>query len=424
MSRSAPAPPMRALWFALRINVYAISLSTLWTPLNSVLIQDRISQTVPVALQGSAVGLISLFGIGLAAVIQPIAGRLSDLAPLPDRRRPFIVGGTALDLLCLLGLWWAPSFAWLFAVYALLQISSNVAQAAFQALIPDLVAPRRLGFAAGVKSAFGVIGGALGLLGVGLLLTLGAGRGMVFLFIGLVLAVGAALTAAWVPAIPPLPPEQRAASLAGLIRRSFRLRAFTGSLRHHHAFTRTVVVRFLFFLGLYPVERFFFFFLQNRFGVVGAARQTSFYALGGLLLGVLGAIVAGELSDRLGRWRVVRASIILAALGLLGTAFAPSLAILAGTGSLLALGSGAFEAVNWAVLADEIPAGRGAQFYGLANIATAGASALAGLFGPLVDFTNALAPALTYTIVFGIAALFVLASLPLITHSVSPPRRL
>jgi MFS family permease len=408
---SIPTARLRALSFAARINVYAISLTTLWTPLNTVLIQQRVSQTVPEAIQGSAVGLISLVGIGTAALVQPFAGRVSDLAPLRDRRRPFIVGGTCLDLIFLLLLWWTPSFTWLLLAYVLLQISSNFAQAALQALIPDLIDPPELGLAAGVKNAFDVLGSALGLLGVGLLLRAGAGTGAVLVFLGAVLVLGAALTLVWVPPIPSLPSGARASGLEDLIRRSIRPGVLARGMIGHRAFTLAVLTRFLFLLGFYPVQRFFFFFLQDRFHVSGAAERTSFYALGALLLGIVGALVAGPLSDRLGRARVLRASIAISALGLLGTALAPSLLFLAGIGSLLALGSGAFQAVSWALLGDHIPRGYGAQYYGLANLATAGASALAGLYGPLVDVVNAVLPAGTYTIAFGLAALVTLGSL-------------
>lgn len=411
MSTAAHLRRWHTLWFAARINVYALSLTALWTPMNAVLIQERVSQTVPEALRGSAVGLISLLGIGLAALIQPFAGRLSDLAPLPDRRRPFIVGGTIVDLIFLLALGWAPDFVWLLAAYVMLQISSNVAQAAFQALIPDLVDRPSLGLASGVKNGFDVLGGALGLVGVGLLL--GGGTGRAFLFIALALGLGAALTVAWVPPVPPLPAPWRAAGLADLIRQVVTTRAFLVDLRGHRAFARAMAIRFLFLLGLYPVQRFLFFFLHDRFGIVNVARQTSIFALGALLLGAVGAVVAGTLSDRLGRFGMLRLSIAMTAIGVLGTAFSPSLFILAVTGSLLALGSGAFQAVNWALLGEDIPTGRGAQFYGLANIATAGASALAGLFGPIVDLGNYYLPSTGYLIAFALASLFTLASLVL-----------
>lgn len=50
----------------------------------------------------------------------------------------------------------------------------------------------------------------------------------------------------------------------------------------------------------------------------------------------------------------------------------------------------------------------------MANIATAGAGALAGLYGPIVDIMNAVFPAGTYQVLFGLAAaVAALALLPL-----------
>jgi MFS-type transporter involved in bile tolerance (Atg22 family) len=121
--------------------------------------------------------------------VQPIADRASDRAPLHDRR-PFIVGPTLLGILWLVGLWWAPSWLWLLLAYVLVQVCMNVAQAAFQALIPDLVKPAQRGVASGVKSAFDVLGTALGLIGVQLLLGLGLPTAGLYTFFALVLVVG------------------------------------------------------------------------------------------------------------------------------------------------------------------------------------------------------------------------------------------
>lgn len=48
---------------------------------------------------------------------------------------------------------------------------------------------------------------------------------------------------------------------------------------------------------------------------------------------------------------------------------------------------------------------------GLANIATAGAGAMAGVFGQLVDLLDALIPGSTYQLTFGLAALVTIASI-------------
>jgi MFS family permease len=102
---------------------------------------------------------------------------------------------------------------------------------------------------------------------------------------------------------------------------------------------------------------------------------------------------------------------MITVIGLLGIAAAPTVTMATLAGGVLGLGVGVFFAVNWALLSDDIPEGRAARAYGLANISTAGASALAGLFGPLLDVSNAHFPHATYPVTFGIAAMVSLTSL-------------
>ena len=77
--------------------------------------------------------------------------------------------------------------------------------------------------------------------------------------------------------------------------------------------------------------------------------------------------------------------------------------------------------MSWALLNDDIPTGHGARFNGLANLATAGASVLAGLFRPVTDRADALLPAGTYRLSFSLAALVSLAAhLPLLEIGTVP----
>lgn len=404
------------IWRAVRINIFSLSLMALWTPLNIWILPDRITATASASIQGSALGLVSLAGVGIAAVVQPLAGRWSDLTHLPDRRRPFIIGGAAADLLFLVVFWWAPTFLWLLVAYILLQVSSNVAQAAFQALIPDLFKPANRGVASGAKNALTVIGAAIGLFGAAVLLRWG--DGIALLYVGAILAAGAGLTWRWVPCVPPMAAAERAethhgGSLLGEIRTTF-----IGPLRHP-TFAQAVLAQFLFMLGVYPAERFLRFFLKDRFGVTTITTDIAVSVVIIIILGVAGAVLAGHFSDSLGRIPVLRIAIALTVAGLVGFALAPDLAVVALAGALMALGVGAFLSVNWALLTDHIPQGRGARFLGVANIATAGAGALAGLFGPIVDIANAVLPAGTYTVTFGLAAMIALASLLPLRHAAS-----
>lgn len=409
-------PPHRsrahAFWFAARINLYVLSLSMLWSPMNSVLMPLRVSHTVPGDIRGSALGLLSFIGIGIAAVVEPIAGRVSDRADLPDRRRPFIVVGTALALPSLFVLWWAPSYFWLLAGYILLQICLNVAQAAFQAYIPDLVAPAELGLASGVNNALSILGGTLGLLAAGLPLMLGTGVGIgiALVLLGSGLAAGAVWVWVAVPRVPPLPRGERIASLRRLLGPGPVAQGFVDTLREHPRFAFATLARFLFLLGIYPLMRFLLYFLEDRFGLRQAASQAAVYVLGATVLAGASAVVSGRLSDRLGRIVVLRGCIVAAVVGMLIVALAPTLMLAAAGGGLVALGLGAFLAANWALLGDLIPHGMGARFYGVANIATAGASALAGVFGFVLDTARGLAPGAAYALTFGLAALVALTS--------------
>ena len=84
---------------------------------------------------------------------------------------------------------------------------------------------------------------------------------------------------------------------------------------------------------------------------------------------------------------------------------------LALAGLALAAAAGVFQAINWAVLAKSLEDEEAARYFGLANIATAGASATAGAFGPVVDIAQRYVPGATYQVLFCICALIALSAL-------------
>ena len=261
-----------------------------------------------------------------------------------------------------------------------------------------------------MKNALTVVGAALGLVGARALIALGAGHGAVLAYLALILVATAALTAVWVPEIPPAAIGEngrrwRAALDVAALWRSFEL-----ILREHVTFRYAVIALFLFLLGTYPAQRFLLLFLRDRFGA-GAEERASVGLAVAIVLAAVAAAVSGGLSDAVGRFPVLIASVLLAAIGMVGIGFAPTIVIASVAGRLVAVGVGAFQAVNWALLSDDISEGQGAESFGVANIATAGAGALAGLFGPLVDLLHAALPGGTFEITFGLAGLVALASI-------------
>jgi hypothetical protein len=96
---------------------------------------------------------------------------------------------------------------------------------------------------------------------------------------------------------------------------------------------------------------------------------------------------------------------------MVGVGIGPSPLWVGVAGVCLATGVGAFQAVNQALLSDDVDEGEGARAFGLANVATAGAGALAGLFGSLVDLLDRILPGGAYGVTFSLAAEFGAASL-------------
>lgn len=413
-------PPASALLFATRVNLFAISLAALWIPLNLIVLPGQVEELVPSGLRGTGIGAVTFIGVGIAALVQPVAGRITDRAPLSDRRRPFLVVPALAITALLFALDLAPFYALLLLVYVAMQVLSNFAQAALQALIPDLVDERERGTASGVKTALDALGIVIGLAGVALLLSIGANSLVLVGFLALLIGGGGLL--AWLLVPPVEPAKDRAKNFREFLSLGAVKEPFLQMRKADAAFQRAVLMRFLFLVGLFMVQRFLLYYLDERFGVERPEEQSSLYLLVGFALAAIGAGAAGWLSDLFGRKLVLRVSIVLASAMLVVLALAPVLAAALVAGAGIALAAGAFQAANWALLADSMEQQRGGEYFGLANLATAGSGALAGLFGPLVDVFNAFSPALTYAVLFCIAAAVTLSSLT-ITRKIAEANR-
>jgi MFS family permease len=255
-----------------------------------------------------------------------------------------------------------------------------------------------------------VIGAAIGLLGVRLLQALDLGIMIQLIYLAAVLAITAGLTMIWVPEIPPLPEEKRKGGMASALNPKILWAAFRKTFREHATFRWAVIAQFLFLFGTYPAQRFLLYFLRDRFGG-GAEERASIGLAIAIVVAALAALAAGAVSDRIGRRPVLYGCLVAAGVGLVGVAFAPTLWLVALPGALLAGAVGAFQAVNWALLSDHVPENQAATAFGLANVATAGAGALSGDYGFLLDALNSVLSAGTYRITFSLAALIALSAI-------------
>ncbi|MFC1870000.1 MFS transporter [Chloroflexota bacterium] len=385
----------------LKITIFGFALTALWSSLHTIVLQVRLLDFVAESQKNTYLGLISGTGLILAVAVQPIAGAVSDRSSFGwGRRRPYILLGTILTLLFLPGIGFAGSYAALFIIYCLLQLSSNTAQGPYQALIPDLVPEGKRGLASGVKTLLEFVGGIALLRVVGPFMdryATGAGVSWLWLSLGVLafILLGAML------ATTLMVKERPGAASPGIPLLSTLYQSFKIDLKANRDFIWFLVSRLIILMAFAALQRFALYFLMDVVGVTNPAAVTAdlLIVVGVCMLAVV--YPAGRLSDRVGRKPIVVSSGLFSALGIMLLFFSTGYGYILLCGALLGLSSGAFMSTNWALAIDLVPKGEEARYLGLANTATAGGAALA-LFaiGPMIDFLNAYRPHLGYQAMF------------------------
>jgi Na+/melibiose symporter-like transporter len=412
------------------LSLYWVAIGYLWNSLTALILPDLIIQLVGRAHEGLAASFLKSIGTAMAIIWQPIVGGISDRTSSRwGRRHPFIVGGTAGDVVFLIGIALAGNYWWLVVCYFLLQFASNTAQAPYQGLLPDVVPEPQRAEASGFYGVANLVGIAAGTVGAGLLLA-HFGRGAA---IGSIIAVLVTTMLATVLLVP-----DRVAPVDGQFRsgRELLRKTFAVPFRNRD-FVWLMVSRLLIFMGFGGLQNFAFFYFDNVF-FHNDRKATAIAA--STLLGIaiiVAALVtwpASRLSDRTGRRPLIFAAGLLGACGSLVLVFShyqwlpgalvtslaqalhvPDLAAQATlTGVVIGLGLGVFFSVDWAFIQDIIPAHEGGLYMGFSNIATAGAGIIAVFIGgPLLDAFNA-GPRLLglpggFPVVFGVFAVWFVA---------------
>ncbi|HEY1420829.1 MAG TPA: MFS transporter [Candidatus Dormibacteraeota bacterium] len=382
------------------LSVYWVAIGYLWTSLGGLIIPDLVLDLVGRANEGVALAVLEGVGSLMAVVWQPVMGAVSDRARTPwGRRRPFIVVGTAGDVVFLVGLALSGSFGLVLIFYFLLQTASNTAQGPYQGLLPDVVPEDQRGTASGYYGISNVIGLLLGTVGAGYILA-HAGRAAAILSIAVLLIVTMLPTVLFVPDRV----EPTRSQFTGV--RQAVAATFAEPLRHR-AFLWLMASRLLILMGLVGVQSFVLFYFNNVFFRGDRkATITASYALLGLVIVCAFAISlpAARASDRFGRRPLILVGGLLGAAGMVMLVFShyellpvqlvqplaralkvPVLAAQATlVGVLIGVGYGLFFSVDWAFIQDVIPHDDAGLFMGFSNIATAGSGVIARLVGGLL----------------------------------------
>jgi MFS family permease len=382
------------------------------------LMTAKVRQLAP-SMPNTALGILTFVGLLVAMVVQPIVGVFSDRTRTRlGRRLPFILGGAVLIAASLFLLAAAPALWVLLMGVLFIQLSSNILQGPWQALIPDLVPEAQRGAASSLKAVMDILATvAAGAVAGVILGTFGQrlwGTSAVFVAAAAPVVVDlvfVSLTAIWAR-------ERPGAASSSVLSRSIAsaLRnAFSVDFRETPLFGWWFANRVLFWGAFIAINSFLINYLVDGLRMSQAEAQ-SFYGTLKVILGaavIVLALTSGWLSDRFGRKPLMLTAGLVSFSGAALLLVVRDKALLTAAGAIVGMGIGAFLTASWALATDIVPRREAARYLGIANMATCLGSGLARLLGGvLIDpLDRALgSTSWGYSLLFALAALSFLAS--------------
>lgn len=360
---------------------------------SATLLQAVVSDVDP-ARKLALYTVLTIAGAVTSAIGTIVGGVLSDRTRSRfGRRSPWLIASSLTATVALIGTGILPTAPLIIAAYAVFQLSTGTFVSVLGALIPDHVPAHVVGRA----SAYAGVGFLLGQTIAGVV----AGAFITHPYQGLIAVPWTIVAAAVLLAIfihdtahPALTPPEKASFLRDLIppaSTDFWL-AFAG--------------RFLFLLGIVTVSLFQLFTLTDYLHLT-TAKAGEVISISTAIFGILGfasVIVAGPLSDRIGRRKpFVVGAPLLAAAGLAPVILAPSLSTYLIFFAVSGVAFGSYVAVDQALMVAVLPnPDRAARDLGFLTIG----QTLPGVVAPLLG--GILATTLGYGAIFVASLVIVL----------------
>ena len=415
----------------LALMTFGFALTMLSNTLEPAVLGHKVLELVP-DRRNTALGFTTFAGLLVAILVQPIVGVLSDRTRSHwGRRLPYFALGTLLVIVCLLLIALAPDFALVVAGVLLIQLASNTVQGPWQALIPDQVPESQRGRASGIKATLDILAFIIGRLIAGQLVGRYEQWGQTAILAAIAVPSVIFLVALGVTAITAREAPEAAANPSTRTSTRTMRQALAGSFRvdfhAHPAFGWWFANRLLFWAAFIALQTFLLFYAID----VIKLQQDEAQRYISLLTTVLGAalvlvsIPSGWISDRLGRKPVVVAAGLIATVGTTALLIVRDLNLIVIAATVVGIGIGMFLSANWALVTDIVPRNEAARYLGIANIATAGGSAIARfLGGALIDPLNQALGSTSagYIALYAIAAVFFLLSAVVIIPLPTPAK--
>jgi len=405
----------------LRLSVYWLGLIAVVNGIG-VILQERIKDLVPdTTVQYTTLGIIQAAGVFIAVLVQPIAGSISDYTISRfGRRKPYILVGTLLDVLFLIGIATSNTVLVVGAFVVLLQFSANFAQGPFQGYVPDLIPPAQVGLASGLVGLFTVLGVVVGTALASIGLAVGD-------FTIPTIALGVIELVTMLSLFFRLDEGRAAKDRAGKSWAKVAVEAWGRDVLQERSFMFLVASRFFILGGAFFLVGLLVPYLERAQGITNPdERAVLILVATGIvaLCTAISTIPAARIADRYGRKRVIYVACLIAAVGMTICALAPSIPVFIGGAILMGIGTGSFLAVDWALMTEIIPKASSGRFMGISNVATATNGVVSAFIGGvLVDaLVRAGSPTLGPRVAFLLAPIWFLIGALLLRPVVEPER--
>lgn len=385
-SGDRPSEPLPAGQLV-QMSLYWFGLSSIFTGLTAILTgRIQFGGLGEPGSEGATLFALNVLGAGIAVVVQPTVGTISDYTISRwGRRKPYIFIGTILDVVFLFGVASSNTVLAVAAFVALLQFSSNFAQGPFQGYVPDLVPGPQVGLASALVGLFQVLGNVAGF-------AIGAIAVATDSFFLGTMALGALELTTMLAVVIRVREGRTPRARNGRSWLSIAREAWGTDILRERSFLWLVGSRWLVLMGANLLVNFAVFYLAQTFRLPQEETAgPNLAVLGATVLGnTLAVVPAGRVSDRVGRKPVIYAACVVAATGMAVIAASPAIPVTVAGALLFGAGVGMFLAVDWALLTDIIPKASSGRYMGISNVATATAGIVGVLLGGLLmDLVNA-----------------------------------
>ncbi len=383
---------LNAYWLAINILWGALGISLLPVLMVDLVCRGDAACTNPVPIlpgitvgKGLAEAIIVNLGVVIAILVQPTIAALSDHTSSPlGRRKPYIIVGTVLDMVFLLGFYLAGAWIGILVFYCLLQFSSNFAQGPFQGYMPDLVPAKQVGLASGLMGLMILLGVGGGAMLVAVSQRLGDARYVVF-------AIMAVELTTMLLTVLRVREGRQGIPRGGRSWLQVARGAWGTDILAERSFVWLLGSRLFFLMTSTTLTAIAFYYMQDSFGLSRQGALDMAFLAGALIVtfGALATVPSGRFSERYGRKRMIYLSAAVGACGMALLVIAPSPAFALAFAVLVGVSAGIFLAVDWALMTDIIPKAESGRYMGISNVVTGSAGAIASAIGLiLVDLGN------------------------------------